>query len=280
MKATIRTEGPLVIIGGAEDKQGECRVLDAFVRCAGGAKGRIAVVSVASREAADVGAEYVGLFRRLGSKDAFAIEITSRQQANDPGVIDQLERATGVFFTGGDQLRITNLLGGTRIDQALHRRRGEGMALGGTSAGAAMMSGTMIVAGTSESGPRAGIVQVGPGLEFLRGVMIDQHFTRRGRTGRLLEALARYPHQLGVGIDEDTALVVRGPVFTVVGRGAVTVVDVGGVTFNNALERENHEHLTICGVKLHVLSDGFGFDLRERTPIPAQGLSHTQLTAD
>lgn len=266
--APARKPGPLVLIGGAEDRTGEARVLREFVRLAGGAKARLVVVTVATELPEEVGGEYLATFRRLGCKEALRLDIPTRSHAHDPAVAARLEAATGVFFTGGSQLRIANLLGGTPVDQLLHRRRGDGLVLGGTSAGAAMMSGTMILGGASETTPRAGVVEVGPGMEFLRGVMVDQHFTRRGRTGRLLAALARHPHLLGVGIDEDTALIADGPEFRVVGSGAVTVIDLGGVTFNNVLELKPNEHLGICGVRMHVLPDGFGFHLLHRTPTP------------
>jgi len=262
-----RRPGPLVLIGGAEDRTGEARVLREFVRLAGGLKANLVVVTVATEHPGEVGGEYLAAFRRIGCKDVTRLDIPDRAHTTRPETTARLEAATGVFFTGGSQLRITNLLGGSPVDQLLHRRRGEGLVLGGTSAGAAMMSGTMIVGGASESSPRAGVVEVGPGMEFLRGVMVDQHFTRRGRTGRLLAALARYPHLLGVGIDEDTALIADGPAFRVVGSGAVTVIDLGAVTFNNVLELKDNGHLGICGVRMHILPDGFGFHLLDRTPI-------------
>jgi len=235
---TVRPSGPapLVIIGGAEDKTGDCRVLREFVRLAGGGRGRVAVMTVATEHQSDVGAEYVRVFQKLGVRQVHPVEVTGRAGATDGGVLDALGKATGVFFTGGNQMRITNLLGGTAIDQLLRRRQEEHrLVLGGTSAGAAMMSSTMIVGGASETTPRAGVVEVGPGMDFLRGAMIDQHFTRRGRAGRLLAALAQYPHQLGIGIDEDTAMVVHGTTFRVLGSGAVTVFDLGQATVNNVL---------------------------------------------
>jgi cyanophycinase len=261
---------PLVIIGGAEDKTGDCRVLREFVRLAGGARGKLAVMTVASEHASEIGAEYVRVFQRLGVKTVDPVEVTSRAEAASDGVLEKLGKATGVFFTGGNQLRITNLLGGTVIDQLLRRRQEDHkVVLGGTSAGAAMMSSTMIVGGASETTPRAGVVEVGPGMDFLRGVMIDQHFTRRGRAGRLLAALARYPHQLGIGIDEDTAMVVHDGTFRVIGSGAVTVFDLGQATLNNVLELKGDAHLALCGARLHILPDGFGFDLHNRVPLPA-----------
>jgi cyanophycinase len=267
MKSSTRP-GPLMLIGGAEDRTGDARVLREFLRLSGGKRARVAVMTVASEEPADIAAQYLSAFRRLGCKDVRSMEVIDRDGANNHSTADELEVVTGVFFTGGNQIRITNLLGGTLIDRVLHKRHEEGLVLAGTSAGAAMMSGTMIVGGASEVTPRSGVVEVGPGMDFLHGVMVDQHFTRRGRTGRLLAALARYPHQLGVGIDEDTALIVEGTECRVMGSGAVTVVDLGAVSFNNVLELTDSEHLGICGVQLHILPDGFRFRLSDRIAVP------------
>lgn len=271
---SARRPGPLVLIGGAEDHTGDARVLREFVRLSGGGRGKLVVVTVATERPEEVGSEYLAVFRRLGCKQVTRLDVPNRAAAGSPETAAKLEAATGVFFTGGSQMRITHLLGGTPADQVLHRRRGQGLVLGGTSAGAAMMSGTMILGGPDEAAPRAGAVEVGPGMEFLRGVMVDQHFTRRGRTGRLVAALARYPHLLGVGIDEDTALIADGPQFRVLGSGAVTVIDLGPVTFNNVLELKTTDHLGICGVRVHILPDGFGFHMLDRTPIPPAADSH------
>lgn len=276
-----RKPGALVLIGGAEDRTGGARVLREFVRLAGGAKSRLVVVTVASEHPDEIGRDYLTVFRRLGSKDVRQLDIPDRTHATAAGATAALETATGVFFTGGNQLRITNLLGGTPVDAALHRRRSEGLVIGGTSAGAAMMSGTMIVGGANESAPRDGAVEVGPGMDLLRGVMVDQHFTRRGRTGRLLAALARYPHLLGVGIDEDTGLIADGDVFRVVGAGAVTVLDLGGAVASNALELADGKHLGICDVRMHVLPEGYRFRPADRTPLPPDPLpSRTAGTED
>jgi cyanophycinase len=226
------------------------------------------VATVATEHPAEVGGDYVTAFKRLKCKDVKLLDIPDRAAAADPATAARLDAATGVFFTGGNQLRITHLLGGTPVDAALHRRRAEGMAIGGTSAGAAMMSGTMIVGGANEAAPRAGAVEVGPGMDLLRGVMVDQHFTRRGRTGRLLAALARYPHLIGVGIDEDTGLVVEGGEFRVVGSGAVTVLDLATALGSNALDLADGRHLGICDVRLHVLPEGYRFRVADRTPRP------------
>src|SRR5437763_659788 len=157
---TTRVPGPLVVIGGAEDKEAACTILRTFTRLAGGARARVVVLTVATEFPDEVGAEYLRVLQRLGVKHARALDVRVREQANDAGLVRVVEKATGVFFTGGDQFRITNLLGGTRTDEALHRRHGEGLVLAGTSAGASMMSGTMIVEGLSEATPRVGNVRI------------------------------------------------------------------------------------------------------------------------
>jgi len=266
--------GPLVVIGGAEDKQDECAVLGTFVRLAGGADARIVVLTVASDEPQITGPLYQSVFERLGAASVDVVDVESREEAQRAA--KTIERATGVFFTGGDQRRIATLLGGTAADVTLRRRHAAGAVLGGTSAGAAAMSGTMILGGAALVSPRVGAVEVGPGLEFVPGVIIDQHFAQRGRIGRLLSAVARYPHHLGVGIDEDTAMVVAGEEFEVIGSGSVTVIDAGAVTFDGELESGGRNPLALLGVKLHVLPQGFRYDLRERT---ATGPAEKQITA-
>jgi cyanophycinase len=257
----------LIIIGGAEDKTGERRILREFVRLAGAGRARLVVIAVASDHPSAVGARYVKTFKSLGAEDARILDSASRDDANDPSAVKAIENATGVFFTGGTQLRITRLLGGTRLDTALHKRHEEGMVLAGTSAGAAMMSSIMIVDGSQETSLRVGMVELGPGMEFISGVLIDQHFEERGRLRRLLSAVAQYPRDLGLGIDENTAVVVYDQVFEVIGEGSVTVVDAGDLTYTNLAALNRHDLLTLCGVKVHFLGDGYMFDLRNRRPI-------------
>ncbi|HYP25973.1 MAG TPA: cyanophycinase [Blastocatellia bacterium] len=262
-----KASGRLVIIGGAEDKEGECRILKEFVRLSGGEKARVVVIAVASDNPSTLGARYTEVFRRLGASEARYLDISSRQDANDPAALEAIKGATGVFFTGGTQLRITRLLGGTEIDTALHKLHEEGLVLAGTSAGAAMMSSVMIVGGLSSSPLRVGIVELGPGMEFVSGVLIDQHFEQRGRLRRLLSAVAQYPRDLGVGIDEDTAIVTSGHWFEVIGEGSVTVIDAGALTYTNLLGLNKNDMLALCGVKIHILPAGYGFDLQNRLPL-------------
>jgi len=268
-KKAERRAGALVIIGGAEDREDEAEVLREFVRLAGGARSRLAIISVASDAPQEVAGIYETTFRRLGARQASALDVRSRAEANDDDAVAAIEAATGVFFTGGNQLRITRLLGGTRLDTALHRRHEEGLVVAGTSAGAAMMSSVMIVGSAPTMTLRAGVVELGSGLGFLPGVLIDQHFEQRGRLRRLLAAIAQHPHELGLGIDEDTAVVVDGHAFEVFGSGSATVVDAGGLTYTNLGEVERHELLAVCGVRIHVLPAGYRFDLHAREPLLA-----------
>jgi cyanophycinase len=259
--------GQVVIIGGAEDREGEAEVLREFVRLAGGGQARISIIAVASEVASEMAALYQEVFTRLGAAEAVDMKIVGRRDANSAEASAAVRRATGVFFTGGNQVRITRMLGGTKLDMALHKKHAEGLVLAGTSAGAAMMSSIMITGGPPVSTLRAGSVELGPGLEFVPGVLVDQHFEERGRLRRLLSAVAQHPHDLGLGIDENTAAVVSGDRFEVIGAGTVTVVDAGALTYTNLNELERDGLLAICGVKIHILPAGYGFDLQNRTPL-------------
>lgn len=262
-----KTRGQLIIIGGAEDKEGDCKILREFVRRAGGINARIVVMTVATELPREVGENYIKVFERLGAEDVRIVDTVNREDASSSTYLEAIEKATGVFFTGGDQARITSILKDTQLDAAIHRRYSEGIVVGGTSAGAAMMPDVMIVEGDSETNPRVNVVQMGPGMGFLPGVVIDQHFLQRGRLGRLISALAQQPAVLGFGIDENTAIVVNDDKFEVIGEGAVTVVDESGITHSNIGEILKDEALAVCGARLHILPHGYKFDLKTRKPI-------------
>lgn len=255
--------GPLVIIGGAEDRGGD--ILKAFVRLAGGDDAVIAVLATASGEPEGAGDAYVQAFRRLGCRDIRTLKVTERDEAADERTLDRASAATGYFFTGGDQLRITSTLGGTPLDDVLHDRHREGAVIAGTSAGASAMSETMIVAGDSDDAPKKCTTKMAPGMGFLEGTVVDQHFAQRGRLGRLLAALAQNPKVLGLGVDEDTAVVVY-PCGTlrVLGSQTVTVLDGRSIRQTNATESKPDEPLALTDVVLHVLPSGWGFDLKTR----------------
>jgi len=250
----------LLIIGGAAG----IGLLARFVELAGGPAARIVVIATASTTPEAAEAEHREAFTGLGAGSVRGLRLDTRADANDPGVEAVLREATGVFFTGGDQERITTVIGGTAADSVLQSLVAAGsVVLAGTSAGAAMMSGTMIVEGDARGVSRAA-VRTGPGLEFLRGVLIDQHFAERGRVNRLLSAVALYPHELGLGIDEDTAILTDGDRFEVLGSGAVTVVDAGAATDIRVPDRGP---IALAGARIHVLPAGHTFHLTGRRPV-------------
>lgn len=271
--------GKLVVIGGAEDKEGDCTILKEFVRLAHGAKSRMVVMTVATDEPEASAAEYKEVFKRLGVDDVQAIDVSQRKDVHSEAAIKLLEQATGVFFTGGDQLHIPSLLGGTRMHDLLHQRYAEGLVLAGTSAGAAMMSNSMIIGGDSNSNPRFGCLTIGPGMDFVPGTIIDTHFSQRGRYGRLLTAVAHYPQDIGFGIDENTALVVENNELKVIGENSVIVIDAGAITYTSLPEVRDQESLTLHDVKIHVLSEGHGFDLEKRAPIDERDKSKKEKAA-
>ena len=257
----------LVIIGGAEDKEGDCQILREFVRRAGSTKARIVILTAATELPREVGENYIRVFQRLGAEDVRIIDTETREDASSSTALEAINKATGIFFTGGDQARITSILKGTEIDTTIHKRYSEGIVVAGTSAGAAVMPDVMIVEGDSETNPRIEIVDMGPGMGFLPGVVIDQHFSQRGRLGRLIAALSQQPAVLGFGIDENTAIVVTDDQFEVVGQGCITIVDESEMVHSNVDEILKDEPLAVCGAKLHILPNGYKFDLKTRKPI-------------
>ncbi|MBD1915066.1 MULTISPECIES: cyanophycinase [Cyanophyceae] len=264
---TEQTIGPLVIIGGAEDKEGDCTILREFVRIAGGIKAHIAVMTAATSLPGEVGAEYIRVFERIGAQSVEVVNTERREDSDREDNLKKIASATGIFFTGGDQSRIVDFIKDTPLDAAIRQRRQEGAVIGGTSAGAAMMPDEMIVGGSSVSNPSMDAVEMGPGMGFLPGIVVDQHFAQRGRLGRLLSALALQPAVLGLGIDENTSIVVTGDEFEVVGEGSITVVDETTATHNNLEGVLKDEPIALWGVKLHILPHGYRFNLKTHTPL-------------
>lgn len=263
--------GTLIIIGGAEDKEQDCRVLREFVRHAGGVKARIAVLTAATTMPGEVADEYIEVFHRLGAEDVRIVHTESARDTEDADNIATIEQSTGIFFTGGDQQRLVDMLADTPLHKAVRQQYASGSTIAGTSAGAAMMPDMMIVEGDAQTHPRPEIVKMGPGLAFLPDVIIDQHFAQRGRLGRLLAALVIEPSVLGLGIDENTAVVVEGDEFSVIGSGAVTVVDETASTHNNLDQLLKDEALAVFGIALHILPEGYRFNLKQRQPIAPDG---------
>ena len=261
--------GHLLVIGGAEDKYNERRILKKFLGLAGGDKAEVLIVPVASdypEFAADV---YTQAFRNLGVSSPRVLRATSRQDVFGADPDELLNGVTGVFITGGDQMRLVSLLGGTEFAARLRKMvRTTSIVLAGTSAGAAGMSTSMIVRGESTSHPQKNSVRLSPGLGFLKNIIIDQHFTERGRISRLITAVSYNPYNLGIGIDENTAIILdANGVLEVFGAGSATIVDGSKITYNEIAEVADHESFSVCGVQLHVLRDGLVYDYLDRHPM-------------
>jgi cyanophycinase len=267
--SSLNRSGTLVIIGGAEDRREDCKILREFVRLAGGKTAKIVVLTAATSEPIEAGETYLDVFDRLGAATVWAVDTRNPDDANHIDAVWAIGEATGIFFTGGDQARIVERIKGTLLEDAIRKRHQEGAVIAGTSAGAAIMPDVMIVRGDSETSPRQDAVTLGLGLGFVSGIVVDQHFAQRGRLGRLLTALLLQPDAIGVGVDENTALIVRGDEFEVLGEGAVTIVDEAGIQYSNRDNSWADQSMTVFGVKLHILSEGCRFNIRSRIPFPA-----------
>lgn len=259
-----------MIVGGREDKADERVVLREIARVSTG--GPLVVVSAASAFPDEVGEEYRVAFGGVGVDAVVHLPVASRAEAlGGRGLaahLAVLARASGVFFTGGDQLKLTTKLGGTPLLAAIREVFARGGVIAGTSAGAAAMSTTMIVhGGDTRSHRLSEALHMAPGLGFVDGLIIDQHFAQRGRVARLLAAVAQNPSVIGVGIDEDTGILLErdSTCFRVIGSGACSVIDGQGITWSNVTEREDRT-LSVFDVRLHVLNAGDVFDTVTHRP--------------
>jgi cyanophycinase len=263
-----------MIIGGAEDKLRKRTILEKFVAASGGDRARIAVIPTASSLGPEVVEVYDALFRKLGAADVVGVRPESREEAHDPDLVDQLASATGIFMTGGNQLKLSAIIGGTPLGDAIVDAHHRGVVVGGTSAGASIQSSHMVAFGGPGSTPKQRMTQVAAGLGLVDSTVIDQHFDQRNRYGRLLMIVAQSPQLLGIGVDEDTAAVVEHDddheVLSVLGRGAVTVFDPSHIV-TNAYEAPRSSALLASGVVLHVLPAGSRFDLTTRTLLDTPG---------
>lgn len=261
-----RNTGRLFVIGGHEMRDGGGTVLEALVQAMEGDK--IVVATLASEEPEAMWEMYDKAFRSHGVRHRHHLRIESRAGASSDRAIKTLQDAACVFFTGGDQLKITSLLGESAVWNELVRMGENGTVIAGTSAGAAAFSETMLVAGGAEESARVhSDLELAPGLGFAHGMVIDQHFAQRGRIGRLLGVIGLNPRMLCIGIDEDTAIDLRvDRDFTVVGEGGVTVLDGEGITHSGATEAETDRTMSLFGVRLHVLSQSDRYNLKDRRP--------------
>jgi cyanophycinase len=260
--------GWIVPVGGAEDKEGRAEILRRFLAVSGGDRSRIAIIPTAS-QLESTGRRYEEIFRELGAVDATALWFKTRHDAERKDWLEILDAATGVFLTGGSQLRISTVLGGTPVAKMIRRLNARGVSVGGTSAGAAILSEHMIAFGNEGSTPRAGLATLAPGFGMTNRVIIDQHFRQRDRLGRLLTALAYNPFAIGLGLDEDTAAFIDpDDRIHVVGAGAITVVDAIALEHSSMASAEPGQAICMTGVRVHVLTSGSTFDLHTRRAEP------------
>lgn len=262
-----KLEGNLIIIGGAEDKKGNKYILKEVCSKLDKENDDFVIATIASELPEELGNEYKCIFENLGVQNIKILNIMERKDAYNKSNVELIDDASIIFFTGGDQLRITSMIGGTPLYikmQDLYRR---GCTFVGTSAGASVMSDTMIITGPNDDSPKKCTLKMAPGLGLIKGVIIDQHFAQRGRIGRLLVGIAENPQSLGIGIDEDTAIVVseKGQ-FKVIGSGAVYVIDGNNITYSNVSEQHPDEILSIFNLRLNILKCGDKFDLTNRIP--------------
>lgn len=256
--------GPVVLIGGAEDRVRDKLILSRIASLAGGPEANMVVISTASSLGDAATERYRELFESLGMRRVTGLRPEERAEAEDPETAKALADATGVFLTGGNQLRLSSIVSGTRLADAIHLAHDRGAVLAGTSAGASAMATHMLAFGRSGETPKNRMAQLAAGLGVLHGVVIDQHFEQRGRFGRLLAVVAQSPSLVGVGLDEDTAAIVYGGrAMEVVGRGAVTVID-GSRVLTDAHLAKAHRPIMVSGATVHSLPAGSWFDLRAR----------------
>jgi cyanophycinase len=269
-----RSETTFIAIGGGGTNDS---ILEAFFDAIKDKRdASVVVMTVASNDTNGMTSAYNSMFRKHNVKHVSMIDIVGRQDALNAAALKKIEGADAIYFTGGDQLNITSLYGGSPLDYLLREKVKEGVVIAGTSAGAAMMASTMIKNGNGDDSPKVGSVETSSGLDLIANTVIDTHFAQRGRYGRLLTALAHHPHMLCIGLDEKTAIVAKGKKFKVVGEGSVTVMCGIWMSHVDLPYREPGEQVSVFDVRLHVMAEGYSYDMKDRTPkAPAKALRKT-----
>ena len=260
--------GFVVPIGGGEKKVRSPKILSRFAEICGGAAANIVVIPTAS-QLEDTGTRYEKVFAKLGVAAVESVRIERRRDCEDTTVHDKIRQATGLFMTGGNQLRLSTTIGGTEVATRIRRRNAAGMHVAGTSAGAAFMPEHMIAGGGEGSTPTPDMVTMAPGLGLTNKFIIDQHFRQRDRLGRLLTALAYNPFAVGIGLDEDTAAFIRpDDDFEVVGSGGITVIDPTNLSYSSMDRARRGEPVSLICVKPHILDSGGRFHIETREASP------------
>lgn len=265
----LSTKTAILVIGGAEDKVHGREILHTFWTRAGGGDAIIAIIPSASREPILIGDRYVQIFEEMGAKYVKVLDIRDREQGEDPYFREYIEQCTGVFLTGGDQLRLCGLLADTPLMERIRGRVQLGeITLAGTSAGAAIMGHHMIAGGSSGECPNRALVDMAIGLGFIPEIIVDQHFHNRNRMARLLSAISSHPERLGIGIDEDTcALFEKDGLLRAIGRGTVTIVDATQMSHTNQVRVNATEPISLHNLRVHILAHGEGYHLHQHKPM-------------
>ncbi|MGF1602517.1 MAG: cyanophycinase [Thermosynechococcaceae cyanobacterium] len=262
----IPTQYPVMVIGGAEDKVNQCDILTAFFESAGGKLAKIGIIPCASQEPSAVGDRYYQIFNQMAAQQVQVLDIRQRNECDEARWLETLGNCTGIFITGGDQVRLRDFMGGSQFIETIKKRVHLGtLVLAGTSAGAAIMGEMMISGGSSGESPNRSLVDLMEGLGIIPELLVDQHFHNRNRMARLMSAIAAHPDKLGIGIDEDTCAAFKGDgTFDILGKGSITVIDPGPLTHTNYLESDETAPLSLHNLTLHVLKQGDCYDYRHR----------------
>jgi cyanophycinase len=265
----LATKTAILVIGGAEDKVHGKEILQTFFQCSGGSEAIIGIIPSASREPSLIGDRYQQIFAEMGAKEIKVLDVRDRDGGKDAGYLHYVENCTGIFLTGGDQLRLCGLLADTPLmNRIVERVQAKEIALAGTSAGAAVMGYQMIAGGSSGECPNRALVDLAMGLGIIPEVLVDQHFHNRNRLSRLLSAISAHPNLLGIGIDEDTcAMFESDRNIQVLGKGTVTIIDARAMSYTNHELVNGAEPLGIHNLKLHILSHGDRYNLEQHQAI-------------
>ena len=272
MRDKTGRQGPLVAIGGAEDKASEASILRRVLTLAGAESPAVGVVTTASSIPDEVFAGYKNVFGKLGAGEVLDIRIRTRTDAASDAYLDMIRRADVLFISGGDQMRLTNIFGGSAALGAIRTRHEEGAVIAGTSAGAACQSRTMVYGGPADDALRKGAVKMTAGFGLVEDVIIDTHFLERGRFSRLMEVGATNPEYLGVGLGEDAAVLFDGDLIRVFGPGHVVLVDSSRITGSNVFDLADGEAVSVQNVIMHALVDGYGYSLADRRVLSPEEL--------
>ena len=267
-------KGTLIPIGGNEDKGSDEEIsefvkdgiLSQVLKESGGENSNFLVIPTASMIPKQVGKNYKKALKKLGCTNINIKNISKRSQCDKKSIQQLFIDADCIFFTGGDQSRIVDIIGGTAVhDIIFDRLRNENIVLSGTSAGAMSMSKEMIMGGSSIECLVKGSVKMREGMNYIPDMIIDSHFVNRGRFGRLAEAVARFPELIGIGLAEDTGLIIKNNQFKVIGSGMVIVFDPSGLTHNNYEVLDKDLPMSMTNLTTHILADGDYFHMHNRT---------------